>query len=111
MFNEYGERLDRNGYAPSIVQSDTHRCYLCGKTTGKLDRHEIFGASNRRKSKAYGLWVMLCHYSCHEGAWGVHQNADVALKMRRIGQTAAMEAYGWTREDFIQHFGKNYLEG
>ena len=29
MTNEYGAELDRNGYAPSIVQDDTDCCYIC----------------------------------------------------------------------------------
>jgi hypothetical protein len=54
-------RLDRNGYAPSILQTE-ERCFLCGRTDRKLDRHEPFGGPYRAKSKADGLWVLLCHY-------------------------------------------------
>lgn len=59
MLNEYGETLDRNGYAPSIVQ-DIDGCYFCARQDGKLDRHEIFHGAYRQKSKALGLWVTLC---------------------------------------------------
>ena len=108
--NEYGMILDHNGYAPSIVQTDMSCCFCCRKTNDKLDRHEIFGGrANREKSKRLGLWVLLCHSSCHEGAYGVHQNADAALRLHRTGQEAAMTAYGWGTEDFIRKFGKNYL--
>ena len=32
MKNEYGVKLDRNGYAPSIIPGhDEYRCLLCGK--------------------------------------------------------------------------------
>ena len=110
MINEYGEPLDTNGYAMSIVQYDTSRCYLCGNTAGKLDRHEIFGGvANRQKSKAYGLWVSLCHYPCHEGPSGPHMNASVMRYLHEKGQAAAQEAYGWTSDEFISRFGKNYL--
>ena len=108
--NEFGERLDSNGYAKSIVQSDTSMCFLCKRATGKLDRHELMGGvANRQKSKAYGLWVSLCHYPCHEGPTGPHMNAKTALYLHQVGQKAAMEAYGWTTEGFIKQFGKNYL--
>lgn len=43
-------------------------CALCGKPgTGldPLDKHHIFGGSNRRNSERYGLVVPLHHYECH----------------------------------------------
>lgn len=109
MKNEYGAKLDKNGYSSSIMQSDLSRCYRCGRTTGKLDRHEIFGGANRAKSKRYGLWVVLCNDGCHLGTWGVHYNAEVMEQLHREGQIAAMTAYGWTKEEFIKRIGKNYL--
>jgi hypothetical protein len=65
MKNEWGAELDRNGYAPSIVQADTSKCFLCQRSGVKLDRHEIFGNAMRSKSKRMGLWVSLCHTPCH----------------------------------------------
>ena len=109
MRNEYGEQLDRNGYAPSVLQTDLTRCWRCGRTTGKLDRHEAFGGANRAKSKRYGLWVMLCHDGCHLGAYGVHYNADAGLQLKQYAQQQAMRRYCWDTDDFITHFGKNYL--
>lgn len=109
MVNEFGERLDKHGYATSIMQSDLSKCFLCGRTNTKLDFHEVFGSSNRKKSKIYGLWVVLCHDSCHLGTWGVHYNAEVMEQLHREGQIAAMTAYGWTKEEFIKRIGKNYL--
>ena len=47
-------RLDRNGYAPSIVQDDADECCaICYANGGKdpLNRHEIFGGAYRQKSK------------------------------------------------------------
>ena len=32
MKNEWGAELDRNGYAPSIVQADTSKCFLCQRS-------------------------------------------------------------------------------
>ena len=98
---------DRNGYEPSIVQHDMDHCFICGTRYGKLDRHEIFGSANREKSKRLGLWVMLCHHQCHLN--GVHAHREMADQLKQIGQVAAMNAYGWNTERFIEEIGRNYL--
>lgn len=86
------------------------KCFLCGRTTG-LDRHHIFGGPYRKKSEKYGLTVDLCHDSCHIfGPNSAHQNREIMLKIKRYGQKKAMEENGWSTEDFIREFGKNYLE-
>lgn len=99
--------LDRNGYAPSILQDDLSCCFQCGHSDMKLDRHEVFHGSNRQKSKRFGLWVMLCHDACH--LYGVHKYAVLDKRLKEKAQRKAMEHYGWTTEDFIKVFGKNYL--
>lgn len=86
------------------------KCFLCGRTAG-LDRHHIFGGPYRKKSEKYGLTVDLCHDSCHIfGPNSVHQNRETMLRIKRYGQKKAMEENGWSTEDFIREFGKNYLE-
>lgn len=98
---------DRNGYGQSILQDDLSRCYLCGSSAGKIDRHEVFGAANRKKSKAYGLWVMLCHHPCHlEKA---HGDGYVMDMLHRHGQLAAMTTYKMTIEEFVKWIGRSYL--
>lgn len=114
MKNKYGAPLDRNGYAPSILQEDAdERCWLCGENGfwNGIDRHEVFGGRGRReKSKRLGLWLTLCR-RCHQTRpTAVHQNADTMALLHKAGQRAAMEHYGWSSEDFIREFGKNYLE-
>ena len=104
--NEYGVKLDRNGYAPSILQ-DTEKCRLCGTRTGRLERHEIYNAANRKKSKAYGLWVWLCH-GCHMRI--THENGKERMLLKEKSQERALEYYRWTAEDFRARFGKNYLD-
>ena len=98
---------DRNGYNPSIMQHDLSRCYICGRSCEKLDRHEPIGGALRSKSKRYGLWVMLCHWTCHLN--GAHAHSDIALMLRREAQQRAMDYYDWTTDEFIEMFGKNYL--
>lgn len=97
----------RSDYIPSILQTD-ECCYICGRRDRKLDRHEVFGGAYRQKSKAFGLWVLLCHEDCHLG--GVHKNPDKYRWLKKRAQEAAMSAYGWSIDDFRTHFGKNYLE-
>ncbi len=118
MKNEYGIQLDRNGYAPSIMQKDESHCFLCGEAGGdvwdgwdELHRHEAFGGALREKSKRLGLWCWLHGNTCHEnGSNAVHQNAKAARYIKECAQRAAMDAYGWGVEDFIREFGKNYLD-
>jgi hypothetical protein len=109
MENEYGAKLDRNGYAPSICQS-AECCFRCGAIGVKLDRHEVFhedmGGRLRKWSKRYGLWVRLCHDTCH--LYGVHQDANYARRLRAYAQGCAEQEYGWSKETFIKLFGKSY---
>lgn len=102
--------LDRNGYAPSILQGDSHSCYICERTDKKLDRHEVFGGANRQKSKRLGLWVLLCHSRCHQGISGVHLDKRAGDALKREAQRVAMERFNWTTDDFIREIGKNYLD-
>ena len=111
--NEYGARLSNNGYAPSIIPGhDEFRCKLCGRngTADPLNRHEVFGGAYREKSKRLGLWVNLCHWSCHQGPNGVHSNAAKANELKAEAQRMCMQQYGWTVREFITEFGKNYIE-
>ena len=88
------------------------RCWLCGRngSADPLDRHHIFGGSNRKKSEKYGLVVWLCHHDCHIfGKEAVHRNADNMQWLHEYGQILAMDENGWTTEEFIMEFGKNYL--
>ena len=103
MTNEYGTPLDRNGYAPTIMQR-AERCYLCGRS-GILQRHEIYGNAYRDKSKSYGLWVWLCP-DCHTDLHFRH--AEVKMELREHGQITAQRHYGWNESEFRMRFGKCY---
>lgn len=107
--NEYGAKLDKNGYAPSILPTKQGVCFLCGNYT-YTERHEVFGASNRAKSKALGLWVNLCP-QCHRlSPYAVHQMKYSAERLHKAAQTAAMNAYGWSNDEFRRRIGKNYID-
>ena len=96
----------------SIIQKDKSRCYLCGKNSRfePIDKHHIFGGANRNKSEEYGLFVYLHHSSCHIfGPNAVHANAENMNALRANAQEIAMKKYGWSKEDFIRIFGKNWI--
>ena len=40
---------------------------------------------------------------------GVHFNKEFDLYLKRLGQRAVMDFYGWSIDEFISIFGKNYL--
>lgn len=88
--------------------SGDRRCFLCGSYNW-IERHHIFGGANRKKSDKYGLVIDLCHYCHNEPPNGVHHNRQAMLELRQYGQRKAMEEQGWTTEDFIREFGRNYL--
>ena len=90
-----------------------HECWLCGRRGAQepLDRHHIFGGPYRSKSEQYGLVVYLCHSRCHIfGKKAVHSNSETMQMVREYGQRKAMDEQGWTVEQFVKEFGKNYLE-
>ena len=77
---------------------------------GNLHRHEIFfGSGKRQLSIDYGLVVFLTPEMHNMSNNGVHFNRAFDLELKRLGQQAAMEYYGWTTQEFIKIFGKNYL--
>ena len=83
-------------------------CFLCGRYTN-LERHHIFGGSNRKKADKDGLVVDLCHNCHNEPPNGAHHNKHTMLYLHQYGQRIAMEKHGWTTDDFIREYGKNYL--
>lgn len=88
-------------------------CWLCGKNGADepLDHHHIFGGANRRKSEKLGLVVDLCHGSCHIfGERAAHRCRETAQALHEYGQRMAMERMGWSTEEFVREFGRNYLD-
>ena len=84
------------------------RCFICQRWA-YTETHHIFGGSRRKKSDKMGLVVELCHECHNEPPNGVHQNENNRIALQQYGQRKAMEMTGWTTEDFIREFGKNYL--
>lgn len=95
----------------SIIQEDREHCFICGRNARAdywgLDEHHVWGAGNRKLSEKYGLKVYICHDKCHLN--GVHKDAELNRKVQAIVQKRAMQYYGWTTQDFIRIFRKNYM--
>ena len=91
---------------------DMRQCFLCGRNGSgdPLEEHHIFPGSLRKKSDQYGLTVYLCGERCHRnGKHSAHKDPETMLMLKQYGQRKAMKENGWTTEDFIKEFGKNYL--
>lgn len=87
------------------------RCYLCGRNGNgdPLEEHHVFGGPYRMKSERYGAKVDLCGLRCHrEGKESVHKNAAVARALKEEFQRKIMAEQGWTVQQFVEEFGKNY---
>lgn len=96
----------------SIVQQEK-ACWLCGNENPyELERHEVFfGNPYRQLSIEYMLTVLLCGDSCHRnGAHAVHRHRGNDLQLKREAQQAAMHYYGWNTTEFVETFGRNYLD-
>lgn len=93
----------------SIIQKHKDRCFICGATRW-LEWHHVFGGALRSKSEQYGLKVRLCHYCHNEPPNGVHFNKELRQKLQALTQKKAMKHYGWTTEEFIAKFRKNYID-
>lgn len=88
------------------------KCFLCERNGNgdSLERHHIFGGTNRKWSEKYKLVVDLCGERCHRnGKFSAHRNADTTEYLHRYGQEKAMKENNWTIEQFREIFGKNYL--
>lgn len=106
MTNEYGQTLDRNGYAPQIIRQ-CEGCYLCRRTDRPLQRHEVYHGAYRAKSKELGLWIRvcdLCHAEIHRGGNGLDHDLKAEF------QAFAAIVYGWREDEFRERFGKSYRE-
>ena len=99
--NEYGEKLDSNGYAPSIL-SKSPTCLICGRY--RTARHEVFFGPYRDKSKRLGLWANLCPWCHQNGVTAVHTNREADLRLKKWAQKKAMEYYGWPEARFIHAY-------
>lgn len=74
-------------------------CEFCGKFSKRLDPHEIYGGSNRKRSIKYKFIKLLCR-KCHS-------NEKIINQLRKDMQKEYERSH--TREEFIALIGKSYL--
>lgn len=94
--------------AKSILQSK-RECILTGYDGVYLDRHHVFGGTNRKKAESMGLWVWVRPELHRTGAGSIHRERELDLQLKKWAERICLEAYDMTEEDFIREFGRNYL--
>ena len=92
----------------SIIQSEKE-CYVCKTTQGLHLHHCLYGMSNRKLADMYKLTVYLCGKHHNLSNEGVHFNKELDLHLKRLAQEYYEANYG-CRLDFIDTFGRNYLD-
>lgn len=86
-------------------------CFICGKNGNgdPLELHHVFNGPYKWKSEMYGAMVYLCGEECHRNGKGaVHNNRAVSDSLKEQFQRKIMAEQGWTVEQFVDEFGKNY---
>lgn len=87
---------------------DEKTCWITGSTINLHKHHIYFGNPGRKLSERYGCWVWLRSDWHNMSDYGVHKNHELDLLLKRACQRLFNEAY--PELDFIQIFGRNYLE-
>jgi hypothetical protein len=73
-----------------------------------VERHHIFGGSNKAKCEKYGFIAPLRPDLRPNGVHAGKDAKKVDLKLKQMAQEYYEAHYG-TREDFIREFGKSVL--
>ena len=60
------------------------------------------------ESEKYGLKVWLCPFHHNMSSQGVHFDKELDIRLKRVAQKKFEEHY--PNVDFVQLFGRNYLE-
>lgn len=74
-------------------------CQSCGNYSERLDPHEVFGGSNRKRSILNNFVALICR-ECHE-------NDETLKELKKTYQNEYEKKH--TREEFIKLIGKSYL--
>ena len=74
-------------------------CENCGKYSQRLDPHEVYGGSNRKRSIKYKFIKLLCR-ECHS-------NENIINQLRIDTQKEYEKSH--TKEEFIKLIGKSYI--
>lgn len=91
----------------SVFTEDMDHCYFTG--TAPVERHHIWGGSNRKNSEKYGFVIPLQPDLHPNGARADRRYAkDIDTRLKRMAQEYFEAHYG-TREEFRGIFGKSWL--
>jgi Zn-finger protein len=82
-------------------------CYLCGSESNLQIHHCLHGTANRKLADEDGLVVKLCP-NCHRA---LHDKGVSDKDLQKTAQRVWMHYNKKSVEDFIQRFGKSYLDG
>lgn len=74
-------------------------CEFCGKYSKKLEPHEVYGGSNRKRSIQHKFVKLICR-ECHS-------NERIINQLRIDVQKEYEKEH--TRQEFIDIIGKNYI--
>ena len=90
----------------SSITNEMYKCLICGSYRN-IEIHHIF--DDKEKSIKYGLIIPLCSYHHTGSSIAVHgrDGQKLDLELKRLGQKAFEWKY--TRKEFIERFGENYL--
>ncbi len=92
----------------SIIQGEKV-CFITGDSYN-LHSHHIFGGSCRKLSEKYGLKIWLRADWHNMSNYGIHFDSELNNRVKKVTQKIAMAFYGWSTEDFIRIFGRNYID-
>ena len=94
----------------SSIINNKKRCFVCG-TKNNLHLHHVIFGKNRKKADQDGLTIYLCQEH-HEGTNGVHgkNGHKLDLKLKKLAQYSWMYYYDKSKDEFIEKYGKNYLD-
>ncbi len=90
----------------SVLTDDMEHCMFTG--AAPVERHHVYGGSNRKNSEKYGFIAPL-RPDLHPNGVFAGQGAKVVdMELKQRCQRYFEEHHG-TRKDFISIFGKSYL--
>lgn len=90
----------------SAFTDDMDHCYFTG--TSPVERHHIFGASNKKNSEKYGYILPLAPHLHPNGVQAGRDAKSIDTNLKQMAQNHFEEHHG-TREEFMKIFGRNYL--
>ena len=90
----------------SVFTDDMDHCYFTG--AAPVERHHIFGGSERKKSERYGFVIPLRPDLHPNGAQAGANAHEIDVKLKQMAQTYFEANYG-TRDEFMRIFWKSYL--